>query len=618
MEKFIEELNNHTNNKFGFMLKSALLKKDADFCVVEILYKDGVMLLPAEKKEIEDFAVSILPKNFVYEFNFIKRYISEERIFDDTKAFLTKNFPSVSCKIDSVTLCDKKFQINITVDSLSCEHAKSKNMTGEIVKFLRSQYDNFDYNCDMQVGSVYVEDERQEMIKNFHEDSEDIYANRKIEFFDVVKLVGDFEEGLKADYIKDKTSPENAIVVCGKIASIQEKVIKRKPKAKNEEGEEKQESEEKVSVEIAKTEALSDRQVQIQASEKDTANSEQSAEKTDSQEKAQSDAESGESEGKEQEGEQSETKYQRKLYKFAIADFTGEMNCVFFSNKENQSKLEKLEVGSVIVVRGNLEADAYSGGNTLKVKDLAYCSIPDGLKEYIEYRKEKPFYEFVEPERIITYSQDNLMNFAEEKHVPKFLQGKTFVCYDFETTGLHYVSGDKIIEIGAVKIEDGKITEKFMSYVDPEKHIPEESSAISGIVDSDVQGAPTADKVLQDFYKWTRGAIIIGYNNINFDNIFLIGQGSQARWNFDNETDDVYKWAQKYVRGAKNYKLKTIADKLGVTLDNAHRAVYDALATAEVFIKIQEIYEKDIENALNQWFFCVSACKMNVNWLYYK
>ena len=72
MEKFIEELNNHTNNKFGFMLKSALLKKDADFCVVEILYKDGVMLLPAEKKEIEDFAVSILQKNFVYEFNFIR------------------------------------------------------------------------------------------------------------------------------------------------------------------------------------------------------------------------------------------------------------------------------------------------------------------------------------------------------------------------------------------------------------------------------------------------------------------------------------------------------------------------------------------------------------------
>ena len=348
--------------------------------------------------------------------------------------------------------------------------------------------------------------------------------------------------------------------MCGKIKSIQEKVIKRKQKTKQiDEVSEKEESEELN--EGSETESSA-----VEEEKAETSN---------------------------------EPKYQRKLYKFTLSDFTGDMSCVFFSNKENQAKIEKLDTDSVIVVRGALEADAYSGGNTLKVKDIAYCSIPENLTEYIEYRKEKPFYEFVEPEKIVTFAQDNLLNFGEEKQVPKYLQNKTFVCYDFETTGLHYVNGDKIIEIGAVKIENGKITERFMSFIDPEKHIPEESSAISGIVDSDVQGAPTADKVLQDFYKFTRGAIIIGYNNINFDNIFLIGQGKDARWNFDNETDDVYKWAQKYVRGAKNYKLKTIADKLGVTLDNAHRAVYDALATAEVFIKIQEIYNKDIEKALN-------------------
>ena len=91
---------------------------------------------------------------------------------------------------------------------------------------------------------------------------------------------------------------------------------------------------------------------------------------------------------------------------------------------------------------------------------------------------------------------------------------------------------------------------------------------------------------LQDFYKFTRGAIIIGYNNINFDNVILIGQGKKCRWNFDNETADVYKYATKFVSGVKNYKLGTIAAKLGVTLDNAHRAVYDALATAEIFLKI--------------------------------
>ena len=68
--------------------------------------------------------------------------------------------------------------------------------------------------------------------------------------------------------------------------------------------------------------------------------------------------------------------------------------------------------------------------------------------------------------------------------------------------------------------------------------------------------------------------------------MFLRGQGKACRLNFDNDSEDVYHYAQKYVHGVKNYKLGTIAAKLGVTLDNAHRAVYDAMATAEVFIKL--------------------------------
>ena len=70
--------------------------------------------------------------------------------------------------------------------------------------------------------------------------------------------------------------------------------------------------------------------------------------------------------------------------------------------------------------------------------------------------------------------------------------------------------------------------------------------------------------------------------------MFLLGQAKVCRWNFDNPTEDVFKLAQKYVQGVKNYKLGTVASKLGVTLDNAHSAIYDALATAEVFLKIAE------------------------------
>ena len=551
MEKLIEELNNFSNGKYEFMLKSATLKKAADFCVLEIFYKDGIMLSVQEKTKLEEFAKSILPQDFKYSIDFIKHYISEEKITEDTKLFILNNCPSITYKIERVVLSDNRFKISLVIDELSFDHAKQKKLDSMLEKHFKKTYKNYEFECSLKQDVLIVEDETEKLKENFVEEEVDLFVKRKIEFSNVVEIVGEKFEDAKADYIKDKTKvEENPVVVCGTIQNIKEIIIKRKPKKKDDENAETAEENEEIKPETEPEEL-------------------------------------------------DETKYQRKMYKFTLADFTGEMGCVFFSNKSNQAAVEKLEKGSVIVVRGTLEEDKFAGGVSMRVKDIAYCSLPEKFEEVIEYRKEKPFYEFVEPEKIITYSQDTLMNFDVVKHVPKYLENKTFVCYDFETTGLHYVDGDKIIEIGAVKIENGKITEKFMSFVDPEKHIPEESSAISGIVDADVKGAPTADKVLQDFYKWTRGAIIIGYNNINFDNIFLVGQGKSARWNFDNETDDVYRWAQKYIRGVKNYRLKTIADRLSVPLDNAHRAVYDALATAEVFLKIHEMFENDINLTIN-------------------
>lgn len=551
MEKLIEELNNFSNGKYEFMLKSATLKKAADFCVLEIFYKDGIMLSVQEKTKLEEFAKSILPQDFKYSIDFIKHYISEEKITEDTKLFILNNCPSITYKIERVVLSDNRFKISLVIDELSFDHAKQKKLDSMLEKHFKKTYKNYEFECSLKQDVLIVEDETEKLKENFVEEEVDLFAKRKIEFSNVVEIVGEKFEDSKADYIKDKTKvEENPVVVCGTIQNIKEIIIKRKPKKKDDENAETAEENEEIKPETEPEEV-------------------------------------------------DETKYQRKMYKFTLADFTGEMGCVFFSNKSNQAAVEKLEKGSVIVVRGTLEEDKFAGGVSMRVKDIAYCSLPEKFEEVIEYRKEKPFYEFVEPETIITYSQDTLMNFDVVKHVPKYLENKTFVCYDFETTGLHYVDGDKIIEIGAVKIENGKITERFSSLVDPQRHIPEDATKISGIVDADVKGAPTADKVLQDFYKWTRGAIIIGYNNINFDNIFLVGQGKSARWNFDNETDDVYRWAQKYIRGVKNYRLKTIADRLSVPLDNAHRAVYDALATAEVFLKIHEMFENDINLTIN-------------------
>ena len=535
MEKLIDLLNEKTENKYKFMLKSALFDKSADFCVIEIFYKDGELLNLEIKQALLDEIYAVLPTSIKYDIKFIKNFISEERVFDEFKVFMTKTFPSLSYQVSNVELNEKTFTINVLIDETSFDRAKQKNLDLVAQKYFKEMFEEFDFVCKYQSGQVFVEDEIELLKKNYKEEEVDFFEKRIIEYFDEVPLLGEKIEE-PASYIKDKTDPFPGVVLCGKVTNFKYSIINTKRNKKDGKGEE----------------------IVEQTNEIDDAATAKKPE------------------------------YEKKLFKWVLEDFTGQRKCVCSTNKETQAKIEKLDNGSVIVVRGNLVFNERIEDLEVRVRDLSYCSIPEKLEEHIEYHKEKPFYEFVEPEKVVMYEQNDLMNFAEEKTVPNFLKDKIFVCYDFETTGLHFAQGDKIIEIGAVKIENGKITEKFMSYVDPEKPIPPESSAISGIVDADVKGAPKDYQVLQDFYKFTRGAIIIGYNNINFDNVFLIGQGKQTRWNFDNETDDVYKYATKYVFGVKNYKLGTIAAKLGVPLDHAHRAVYDAMATAEVFIKIVE------------------------------
>ena len=91
--------------------------------------------------------------------------------------------------------------------------------------------------------------------------------------------------------------------------------------------------------------------------------------------------------------------------------------------------------------------------------------------------------------------------------------------------------------------------------------------------------------VLQDFYKFTRNSVIVAYN-IAFDYKFLYLAGNAQGYNFDNKQIDAMVLAKQKLKGLKNYKLKTVVTHLGVSLENAHRAVHDAIATAEAFVKL--------------------------------
>lgn len=526
------QINDFTQNYYNFTLKSATYYEGADFCVIEIFYRDGVLLSKEQRDNLTEKILEILPGKIKYEIKFIKQFVSEKRVYEDISRFLCDDYSSVVFSIDEIVKNELNFSICLSVDKLAYDYVTQKNLGKVIEKKLLSLYGDYTFSFVIKEADLVTKSEEQLLRENYREEEVDIYKHRVINYTDAALLVGQPFEG-PAKYIVDKTAPEENVVVCGKITNKKDIVLKKKPK------------------------------------ENDTA-----------------DAEEPESVDPETEDD---GKYRKKLYKWALEDFTGKIMCTILSTKETQITLEKLSDGDSVAIFGSLVNDKFTNSLVINVKSIQSCTIPENLVEYIEYRKEKPFYEFVTPEKIETYRQDDLLSFENVRVTPEILKDKTFVCFDFETTGLHFDQGDRIVEVGAVKIENGVITEKFDSYVCPDgRHIDSGASATTGIYDEDVKDAPKDYEVLQDFYKFTRGATLIGYNNINFDNLFLYGQAKKCRFNFDNPVEDVFRFAQKYVTGVKNYKLGTIAQKLGVTLDNAHNAYCDALATAEVFIKIAE------------------------------
>ena len=165
----------------------------------------------------------------------------------------------------------------------------------------------------------------------------------------------------------------------------------------------------------------------------------------------------------------------------------------------------------------------------------------------------------------------------------------SFVVYDLETTGINPKT-NKIIDIGAFKVVNGKIVEKFCTFVNPECPIPEEASKVNRITNALVQDSPTIEMALPDFYKFCDGSILVGYNNIGFDDMFIDNEAHAQLYHFANKRDDVFNIAKKHLMGLSNYKLITVCNAMNVQLIDAHRAANDALATAKLFIKLVEKY----------------------------
>ena len=166
----------------------------------------------------------------------------------------------------------------------------------------------------------------------------------------------------------------------------------------------------------------------------------------------------------------------------------------------------------------------------------------------------------------------------------------TVVVFDIETTGCSAVN-DRIIEIGAVKVENGMITEKFSEFVNPERPIPFEIEKLTSINDRMVEDAPNISVILPKFMDFCGSSVLVAHN-ADFDTGFIRHNCEVLGLTYDYTYVDTLGIARSFLEGLKNYKLDTVVEAMGCTLANHHRAVDDAGATADVFVRFLERFKK--------------------------
>ena len=173
-----------------------------------------------------------------------------------------------------------------------------------------------------------------------------------------------------------------------------------------------------------------------------------------------------------------------------------------------------------------------------------------------------------------------------------------FVVFDIETTGFSPTK-NRIIEIGAVKVSEGKIVDRFSTFVDPLTPIPFEIEKLTGITDDMVMGAEQIDVVLPRFLEFCEGCILVAHN-ARFDMSFIMENCDRQGISHDFTYVDSVGIARIFLPGQKKHTLDAVAKALGVSLENHHRAVDDAEATAEIFVKLIVLMEKEGITTLSQ------------------
>ena len=167
---------------------------------------------------------------------------------------------------------------------------------------------------------------------------------------------------------------------------------------------------------------------------------------------------------------------------------------------------------------------------------------------------------------------------------------KSYVAFDIETTGLN-PEHNEIIEIGALKVREGKVVDRFIRFIESEAGIPPMITQLTGITNDMVEGVGNCGEVLPEFLEFCEQDTLVGHN-VQFDFSFVKTKAKELGYTYDHMGIDTLKIAKVVHADLPSRKLGALCEYYHIENEAAHRAYHDALATAKLYQSMAHFYEE--------------------------
>ncbi len=335
----------------------------------------------------------------------------------------------------------------------------------------------------------------------------------------------------------------------------------------------------------------------------------------------------------------------KKIYSIDITDYSGSTTLKVIQDSSQCKELDNLKKGRSILVRGSLEYDKYDRENVLRPKAIATVdqveivdnapadkkrvelhmhtnmsemdgitpaadliqqaykwghhavavtdhgvaqAFPDAMNAQAAINKEDPDFKVIYGTE--AYFINDLVP-ATVGECARNLDGE-FICFDLETTGLS-ARKERITEIGAVRMKNGKIQDRFDTFVNPEKPIPPKITELTGITDEMVKNAPDEQTALTMFFEFCGEDPVLVAHNAGFDMSFLRAAGQRHNMEVNCPYIDTVPMCRSLLKDIKDCKLDTVAKYLKLGGFNHHRADDDAAMLGEIFAALKSRLTED-------------------------